>query len=356
MTRISEIIGQLEAIAPPHFAFAWDRIGLLIGDPEAPTTGMVVALDATAGAMDFAQSHGANLLIVHHPLIWDPVRRVEGLVWEAARRGLHVFAAHTNWDCAEGGVSDALAEALGVGQTAPFGSAAGPSLKLVTFVPTGHVDPVLDAVSAAGAGVIGDYARCAFLAEGFGTYEAGAHTRPFAGEPGKRHIEPETRLEMILPEAHRRRVEQALRAAHPYEEPAYDFLTRAGLVGRPAGRVGELAEPMEFADFVAHIGAVLGGPVSAFGFTDRVQRVAVAGGAASGEWRAARAAGAEVLVTGEAKHNEILECEIPLILVGHYESEQPGMAALARRLDCPLYVPPPGEAGRSLEALWSPRA
>jgi hypothetical protein len=94
--------------------------------------------------------------------------------------------------------------------------------KLVVFVPPEALDAVCDAVFAAGAGRIGDYERCSWYTEGTGTFFGGEATNPSVGEKGREERVPELRLETVFPEERTDDVIAALRAAHPYEEPAFD--------------------------------------------------------------------------------------------------------------------------------------
>ena len=94
--------------------------------------------------------------------------------------------------------------------------------KLVVFVPPDALDAVRDAVFAAGAGRIGDYERCSFYTEGTGTFFGGEGTDPNVGQPGREQRVAELRLETVFPEERQAEVVEALRRAHPYEEPAFD--------------------------------------------------------------------------------------------------------------------------------------
>jgi hypothetical protein len=95
--------------------------------------------------------------------------------------------------------------------------------KLVVFVPADALDAVRDAVFAAGAGRIGDYERCSWYAEGTGTFLGGEATEPAIGERGREERVPELRLETVYPADREADVVRALRASHPYEEPAFDL-------------------------------------------------------------------------------------------------------------------------------------
>ena len=94
--------------------------------------------------------------------------------------------------------------------------------KLVVFVPREALDPVREALFAAGAGRIGDYERCSWYTAGTGTFRGGDKTSPSIGERGREERVAELRLETVFPEERHDDVVAALRSAHPYEEPAYD--------------------------------------------------------------------------------------------------------------------------------------
>ena len=98
--------------------------------------------------------------------------------------------------------------------------------KLIVFVPPEALEPLRDALFAAGAGRIGDYERCSWYAEGTGTFLGGADTSPAVGEPGCEERVPELRLETVFPAELQAAVLAALRRAHPYEEPAFDVYER----------------------------------------------------------------------------------------------------------------------------------
>jgi hypothetical protein len=95
--------------------------------------------------------------------------------------------------------------------------------KLVVFVPRNALNPVRDAVFAAGAGRIGEYERCSWYTDGTGTFLGGEETNPTSGKPGVEQLVDEYRLETVFPEEAQDAVIAAVRAAHPYEEPAFDI-------------------------------------------------------------------------------------------------------------------------------------
>jgi hypothetical protein len=99
--------------------------------------------------------------------------------------------------------------------------------KLVVFVPPGSLEAVRDALFAAGAGRIGAYERCSWYAEGTGTFGPLPGAAPAIGEVGADERVTELRLETVFPAERRQEVVDALRRAHPYEEPAFDVYALA---------------------------------------------------------------------------------------------------------------------------------
>lgn len=366
MAQVHQIVAAFERFAPWRLAFEWDRVGLQLGDPQAEVGRAVVALDRSLGAARHAIERGAQLLVTHHPLIWEPMRRVRAddhagrTLLELAQGGIAHIAAHTNWDGAEGGVSDVMARKLGLADVRKTGMARPvDSFKLVTFLPASDVERMIDALSVAGAGVIGAYERCAFLATGTGTFLGGEGAHPVVGQAGRIEHAPETRIEMLVPSERVEAVRQALLIAHPYEAPAYDFLARRAEAGQGSVRVGRLPNPMTLRELVARIDAAVGTRSWAWGNGDAtVERVAVAGGAADKDWSAAQAAGAQVYVTGEVRHETALEAsEMGLMMVaaGHFATENPActdlrdlLASCVPDVDWSLYEPPAGLHGRPL--------
>jgi hypothetical protein len=95
-------------------------------------------------------------------------------------------------------------------------------VKLVWFVPPEALEATRSAVFDAGGGRIGDYERCSWYTAGTGTFLGGEATDPTIGERGREEHVPELRVETVVPADRVEDAVEALRAAHPYEEPAYD--------------------------------------------------------------------------------------------------------------------------------------
>lgn len=97
-------------------------------------------------------------------------------------------------------------------------------LKLIYFVPESHLELTKQAVFEAGAGGIGDYEQCAWQVKGLGQFKPVNAAQPFIGQVGELEQVEEWRVETIVPEDKAIEVARALKASHPYEEPAFEFL------------------------------------------------------------------------------------------------------------------------------------
>lgn len=101
--------------------------------------------------------------------------------------------------------------------------------KLVFFVPTTHLEQVKEAVFSTGAGQIGDYSQCCWQVLGQGQFLPSDNASPFIGQQGEIERLDEYRVEMVCDDEKIRQAVQALKQAHPYEEPAYDVWQLADL-------------------------------------------------------------------------------------------------------------------------------
>ena len=348
---LRDVVGLLHRRYDPRTADSWDRVGLVCGDPDEPVEQVMFAVDPVAAVVEEAIADGVQLLVTHHPLFLSGVHGIPAddakgrVAHRLVRAGIGLLAAHTNADNARPGVSDAIATALGlaaVGPLEPLEAEPDPHDKYIVFVPLADTDALIDAMSAAGAGQIGAYDRAAFAAPGTGTFRPLPGANPTIGSVGRIESVSESMLQMIAPRRRRAEVIAALRAAHPYEEPAFDVIALADIPsGRGGGRVGELSDPVTLAGFADLVAANL--PTTAHGVRvaghpDRlVRRVAICGGAGDSMLGAANASAADVYLTSDLRHHrasEHLEAGgCALVDVAHWAAEWMWLPQAARLLE-----------------------
>jgi dinuclear metal center YbgI/SA1388 family protein len=331
--KIQDVAAYLESIAPRSYQESYDNAGLIVGDPDAEVTGVLVTLDCTEAVVQEAIDRQCNLIVAHHPIVFKGLKRltgqtyVERVVMLALRNQVAIYAAHTNLDNVYHGVNQKIAEKLGLRQTRILAPKAGTLSKLETFVPQEQADKVLDALYAAGAGQVGAYKNCSFSVSGTGRFEPTAGTKPHIGQAGKAEAVSERRIEVLLPTHLESKVLAALRSAHPYEEAAY-YLTRLENQNQEvgAGMIGELdaaIEPLAFLRRLKeqmHVSVVRHTAMS----HHPIKRVAVCGGAGSFLLQDAIRQGADAFVSGDFKYHEFFDAEQKILIadIGHYESEQ----------------------------------
>lgn len=334
----ADIIRELENFAPPVYQESYDNSGLLTGNAADPCTGVLLSLDITEETILEAVEKKLSLVVAHHPVIFRGIKKLSGnsyvnrAVIAAIKNDIALYALHTNADNVLHGVSTSIAERLGLKELSSLQPLASPYCKLYTFVPDNHLEKVKDAVFAAGAGSIGRYRECSFTVGGTGTFLPGSGTKPFTGTPGERNAEKEQKIEFIFPAYLEGKIIQALKAAHPYEEVAYDLVQLKNTdpaIG--SGLIGQLDTPFSETGFLAlvksafHLLVIRHTP-----FTGRpVKKVAVCGGAGSFLISKALELGADCFITSDIKYHEFFDADGKMILadIGHFESEQfaPGL-------------------------------
>lgn len=323
---------------PDDSAAPWDPVGLQLGDADAPADQVAVCHEVTEAVVAAAEDLRPDLLITYHPLLFKPTNRLtagrspSGRAWRLARAGVAVAVAHTNFDVAPGGPSDALAGALGLTDTTGFAPLEGEDLmKIVTYVPPAHTGDLLDSATRAGAGTIGNYSACSFRVSGVGTFLPNDGSHPTSGVHGVLSEEPETRIEVAAPSARRDQILAALLSAHPYDRPVIDVYPVKSNFGA-LGRVGT-TPVARLADLAALVARALPSTNIRVGAArPEVARVAVIPGSGASFAMSALAAGADVLVTGDVDHHRAvaaIDAGLSVIDAGHAATERPGVGRLA---------------------------
>jgi dinuclear metal center YbgI/SA1388 family protein len=355
MTLAKEIAEAVERIAPNTLTEGWDNSGLQVGNLDNEVNRVLVALTPVPEVFEEAGEIGADFLLFHHPLIFGGLDSVDtatypgDLVARVVKGNLTVYAAHTNYDVAPGGVSVALAEELGLTGPLEIVAPRGSMRKLVVFVPEENADAIADALTEASAGIIGEYTHCTFRSPGTGTFFGGEGTDPYAGEKGHLERMPELRLETVVPAHATSRATAAVRATHPYEEPALDVYPVEGYPeGCGYGRVGRLPAQPTPEELREHVSNSLDFPARLVANPDparRIECVAVLGGSGGSFVREVASSGADAYVTGDLDYHDALlaeSLELVALDAGHAATELPSLEPLAKRLaelvDVPVSV------------------
>ncbi|MEJ4094384.1 MULTISPECIES: Nif3-like dinuclear metal center hexameric protein [Corynebacterium] len=343
--RVGDVRRVLDQAYPPHLAEKWDAVGLICGDPADEVRTVAFALDCTQEVADRAVELGADMLVVHHPLLLRGVESVAAdtpkgkVVHTLIKNGVALFAAHTNADKARPGVNDKLAELVGITPGRPIVPEAPETIdKWGVHIPVGSAEQVKQALFDAGAGHIGAYSHCSFDIAGKGQFKPEEGADPVEGDIGKLHRGDEVRVEFVAPSSLRSTLIAALHEAHPYEVPAYDIVETAGNgdldTALGLGRVGELPREMTLREFTQQVANAL--PETAWGIRaagdpeQTVRTVAVSSGAGDSFLSAAAKLGVDVYVTSDLRHHPVdehLRVGGPAVIdTAHWASEFPWTA------------------------------
>lgn len=359
---VGDIVAVVDRMAPFRLAEEWDNVGLQLGNPKARARRVGVALEVTHAVVAEAKRRRLDTLIVHHPLIFRPVKDVTAddpvgaLVLELIASKIALIAAHTNLDAAPCGTNAALAETIGLRELAPMIELAPQSAahKFVVYAPASHEQAIIEAIHRGGGGVIGAYDHCAFRSAGVGTYRPLDGATPFAGKVGRFEQADELRIEAEVPARDLGAVLRETASAHPYEEMAYDVYPRLTPApeGFAHGAIGRLPRSTSLGALAKRLRGALGSvePFAIVGDPKQpVRSLAVftgAGSMAVGAWRGQ----ADALVTGEIDHHMARDAEargIAVLALGHFTSERPVAAFFAKRLR-----DEPAIAQSGIEVVW----
>lgn len=333
--RVKDIIEILENHFPLHLAASWDNCGLQVGSCQASVKRVGVALELEPQVLEQALQQQIDLIITHHPLFFQGIKCLDeetalgDMVYKLVKAGIALYAAHTNLDAAPQGLNQHLAEILNLQDIMPlFMKQQDELYKIVVFVPADYVIKVHEAMSRAGAGHIGKYSSCSFRAPGIGTFRPEAGSRPWIGSTGVLEEVEEYRLETVIHQPGLNQVLQAMQAAHPYEEVAYDVfrLVNGGRI-YSMGRKGRLITACSLDELARQVKTVfasenlrvVGDPAQL------VERVALISGSGGSMLADISTAQAEVVITGDVKYHEAQEARLrglTVIDAGHQELER----------------------------------
>lgn len=345
-----DLARMIESFAPLALQEEWDNSGYSVDLGTSKIHKVLLCLDCTAQIVQEAKERQCEVIISHHPLLFRAVKRVDAsgfpgsVVTKLVQAGISLYCAHTTMDSSPAGINSYVAGMLGIRNPAPLVPAAPAGMyKIAVTVPGSHVKSVRDALFDAGAGTLGSYCDCSFSIPGEGTFRAMPGASPFIGSEGSFEEVDEVMLQVLVPAHAKNAALDAVRRTHPYEMPAADLYrvealhdSRAGL-----GAAGDLEKPVPLGEFAQHVRNTLVCPEVRFSGDPKkeVRRAAVCTGAGSDLVREALGAGADVLVTGEVKHNVFVEDEIPLIEAGHYDTEKWFVDAMRQALQkCGLNI------------------
>ena len=306
MTKIKEIISVLEGIAPPQYQESYDNSGLLLGSSETKVSGVLVSLDVTEMVVEEALKLGCNLIVAHHPLIFQGLKKIDPDHWigrvviKAIKHDIAIFAIHTNLDnVLQNGVNSKIAKKLGLNNCKillPTKSVIGFEVQLPILLK----EEALTAVKNTHPLNFRYWEAASGISEKRSIYVSGELAEHQKGE-----------LKRCLQAFGLNPVFNELQTKHPE-------------LG--AGLIGELDLPLTEKAFLNLLKEQLRTPLIKHTelLGKSVLKIAVCGGSGSFLLAVAKSMGADVLVSGDFKYHDFFEADRKILVadVGHFESEQ----------------------------------
>ncbi len=329
---INDVINAFESEVPISYAEDFDNVGLLVGDKSNEVSRILITHDCLENVINEAISLKCNLIFSFHPIVFKGLKKITGknyverAIIKAIQHNIAIYCMHTALDNHWQGINDMMCEQLGLENRKILIPKKETICKLNTYIPNNHLETVRNALFAVGAGALGNYENCSFVTKGVGSFQGNKHSSPTLGQKEVFHQEAETQLQLTFASHLKSKVIASLLASHPYEEVDYEITTlensnqKIGL-----GMVGELpkalseTEALQLAQKTFHSKGIRH---SAF-TGKKVKKIAVLGGSGAFAIEAAKAAGADLFLTGDIKYHEFYQAENKLVIadIGHYESE-----------------------------------
>jgi len=336
---LKELTINLDDIFKKNLALEWDKAGLQVGNLDRNIKKILIALDINNSVIKEATGLGADLILSHHPLIFNPVDAVTSAdsvqkkILNLVENKIAAYAAHTNYDIMPGGLNDFVVKILDLTPLGIIEPQYEQWYKFVVFVPKESEEKVRDVICRHGGGQWKNYSCCTFNIDGRGTFLPLKGAKPYIGKSGKINYVDEVKIECIVSENALEEVVSSTIAAHPYEEVAYDiYKIENKFPDAGVGRYGELKEDKYFAEFLEIIKNKMN--ISNFrwlsdGSTDlekkKISKVAVVNGSANSLTDKLAALDCDLLILGEISHHNalsIIESGKILVEIGHGCSEK----------------------------------
>lgn len=346
MPILAEMIQTLEKFAPKDLAETWDNVGLLVGSRNKEANRVLCALDLNEEVVEEAISLQVDCIITHHPFLFKPLKQIDldstsgRIIERLIKADIAVYAMHTNYDIAEGGLNDYLATGLGLSQIEILQTTKEEKMcKCQVYVPTTHAQAVRDAIITHNACRIGAYEGCSFMTVGEGTFKPLETANPYIGTAGCLEQVEECVISFMSEESRVRSIMAAIQQVHPYEEIAYDVFELKNMSKYYGiGRVGVLPEALDLETFITHVKQFFKIPyvrVTQVSKEAKIKRVAICSGSGA-EYIGVAAKKADIYITGDLKFHEAqmaYNLGIPVIDVGHYASENKALIPIGQWIE-----------------------
>jgi len=339
--KVKNLLNNLDKIAPFFLQESFDNSGIQFADLVAPITKILLSLDVTQGVLNEAIENKANLIITHHPLLFSPLKQItkqkNPLLYQVITHKVNLVAFHTNYDLAEDGLNDYVANLLGIKKISPLQSSSEKIFKFAVYVPIQYADKISQAIFKAGAGKIGKYTETSFNISGKGTFKPMEGTNPLIGKIGEKEEVQEIKIETVVAERDLESVVQAMKSVHPYEEPAYNVYELKIKPSHGIGIFGEIDREVEISKFSLEVKNRLRARYIRLikSNEQKIKRVALCTGSGGSLLEQVNNKNADLYITGDIAYHTALrakELGLNVLDVEHFDTEKFFVEALYNQL------------------------
>ncbi len=343
--KVADIIEVMGVIAPTRLAEAWDNVGLQVGQTDWPVKTIWIALDPSPDVVSAACQKNIDLLITHHPLIFNPLWSIDfnsatgNSIRLAAQNQLAIFAAHTNFDSAADGLNDTLARRIGLFNLKTLDKSRDSGIyKLVVYVPVKYENEFLHAFLDTHTAEIRRYSDDSFKTRGRGILKPDSSDGLRDGNADAIFRSKEITFESVVPGGDLDGVIEKLMGIHPDMAMSYNiYPLQATNEDWGLGRIGELAKSQDLRSFALDIQKKLGlTSVKVAGdLSLTITRAAVCTGSGSSLMKVFLASGAQAFISGDLHYHDAKEVQTAkrgLVDIGHFASEHLIIDVLTQKL------------------------
>jgi len=320
--KIKGIITKLEKKFPRFLAESWDNVGLLIGDKNREVEKIQLSLDVTEEAIDNAIANGVNLIISHHPLIFSPLKQVNGdsltgrKVLKLIENKIALYSMHTNLDSAYGGLNDYVAKKLSDGPTKIMDEQFNKLYKLSFYIPLEIKEKVEKLIYKANIN-LDKWEAVSYSHESLERYYLN----------GKENTNSVIKISVIGKRGEVASLWNRIRDVHPYEEPAYEIIeTENKISDGGLGRVIEVKDGLNIYDYIKKVKDIFQVENCRAVISEEkvIKKVAIVNGGGASFINKALKLKADLYITGDIKHHEASDARemgLNILDLGHFETE-----------------------------------
>ncbi len=335
--KTEEIVSELEKLAPLKIQESWDNSGIQIKSHNNNISAILLTLDVSKEAVEYAFKNNCNLIISHHPLFFSNFKKVTinsylgHIISKCFEYKINILSFHTNIDMAENGLANYVGKMLNLKNMNPITVKNFKNYKIVTFIPTDFINRFLKFLEENNISVIENYKACSFFVKGTGCFYPFKNANPFIGEVGSLNQVNEIRIEFQCKEHELSNILKEIYKIHPYEVPVVDIYELSNQINNKwgFGVVGELENEIDFENFILDIKRLLNIEKLKIIEVDRnkkIKKVALCPGSGMSLINDVKKFVPDVYLTGDIKYHEAYEIKeqnlFHLIDIGHFESEK----------------------------------